>query len=223
MVDGALTDSEVLRVLDELAEAGTMFVGFTGGEALVHPALDRFVARAFELGLVVRLKSNGTLYTSSRVARLVELGARFTDISLYGATATTHDEFTAVPGSFARTLAGIATARDGGLEPQVNFIVHRAAAEELGGMVDLARRLGVDAAYSCDITARHDGTTDSLQHRMTDEQFRRLLAGPHGEMFAHENRDGELRCACARAVVGIAYNGNVYPCIGAPVVSGNSL
>lgn len=217
----ALNPAEILRILDEVADAGALFVGFTGGEALLHPHLLRFVERARDRGCVVRIKSNGTLLTPSRVAGLVEAGASFVDISVYGAVPETHDRFTTVQGSFAKTKTGIESARDGGLRPQLSFILHRDNVHEVPAMVELAETLGVGYSFSTELTGRYDGTTSSRDLRMTREQFQTLLQGPNGASFDSYLEDGEVRCPCARSNCGISASGEVYPCIGAPIPSGN--
>src|SRR5262245_23908009 len=69
-----LTPPEIYSVIDQLAAAGTLLLSFTGGEALLHPHLDDFVRHARKRRFAVRVKSNGTLLTRERVARLAEAG-----------------------------------------------------------------------------------------------------------------------------------------------------
>ncbi len=216
-----LNRTEILRIIDELADSGTMFICFSGGEALAHPNLDEFVEHAYSKGMCVRIKSNGTLFTKSRTKRLYEAGARFTDISLYGANAETHDKFTTVPGSFAKTVQGIRHARDHGIDPTISFILHRENIAELDAIDALGQSLKVNYLYSTEITGRYDSTMDSQSHRITKEQFEELLLGPYREVFQFLNESGDVRCPCARNVCGISASGDVYPCIGSPIASGN--
>src|SRR5437660_231830 len=41
-----LTPVEVKRILDEISQEGTLFISFTGGEALAHPHLLDFIKHA---------------------------------------------------------------------------------------------------------------------------------------------------------------------------------
>lgn len=216
-----LTTSRILSIIDELAEAGALQIGFTGGEALLHPDLLQFVRRARANHCAVKIKSNGTLFTEARVRELVEAGATETDISLYGATAQTHDAFTTVPGSFERTVAGLKQARDLGLKPTISFILHAKNVGEISEMIASAQDWGVRYLFTTDLTARYDGTSSSRDHRVSPTQFSSLLTGPHGELFAHFNDSENVQCACARTNVGIGSNGELYPCIGAPIPCGN--
>lgn len=218
-----LTPPEILRILDDLAEAGCLEVSFSGGEALLHPHLDDFVRHARTRQFAVRVKSNGMLLTPERVARLVEAGVYAIDISLYGASAETHDAFTMLKGSFERTLAGAREAVAAGLHVQLSFCLTKHNADEIEAMIALADSLGARHTIDPQITARYDGTTSSMDHRVDRETLDRVYRGPlfsalGGPMCVP---DKEVQCSCARTVAGITASGDVYPCIGAPVKSGN--
>src|SRR4051812_46461476 len=57
-VGDPLRDDEILRILDELADVGTIEIGFSGGEALLHPNLETFVRKARTRHFRIRIKSN---------------------------------------------------------------------------------------------------------------------------------------------------------------------
>ncbi len=218
----ALTPPEIKRVLKEIRDAGGLMVAFTGGEALLHPHLIDFVREARSLKLAVRLKTNGTLMNEKKVRELVAAGVTDMETSLYGATSATHDKFTRVPGSFDKTVAGIREAKAVGIQSTINFIMHRGSAPEIGGMLKLAEELQVDHAMSLELTARYDGTDDSLENRLTKEDLEALYSGPHREYFAGSiNTTDSVQCPCAVTNAGIGFDGTVYPCIGAPIAAGD--
>ena len=51
------------------AELGTTVITLSGGEPLLHPDLDRVVARIRERGAMAALLTNGTLLTDESVRR----------------------------------------------------------------------------------------------------------------------------------------------------------
>lgn len=218
----ALSPSEIKRVLREIRAAGGLVVAFSGGEALMHPHLLEFVREARALHLAVRVKTNGTLITKEKATQLTEAGVTDLEVSLYGATPSSHDPFTRVPGSFDKTIEGVLNAREAGIAPQVNFVMHRGCAHEIDAILELARTLDVASAMSMEMTARYDGTTDSLDHRLTKDDLLELYRGPNREHFAHSvNTMDSVQCACAKTNAGIGFDGTVYPCIGAPIPSGD--
>jgi radical SAM protein with 4Fe4S-binding SPASM domain len=219
----ALTDAEVLGIIDQLRDAGCMTVAFTGGEPLTHPSLDAFVAHAAARRLRVVLKSNATLLSAPRARRLVEAGCRAADIGLYGASARTCDAFTGIRGSFERALAGIRAALEAGIHVRLNFPIVRTNADEIDAMIGLAERLGAEIGLDPQITARYDGTRGSLDLRVDRATLERLYAGPLRQMRPSPCFDGAVgvQCNCARSVCGISSTAEVYPCIGAPLAAGN--
>ena len=217
-----LTGAEVHRILDEVREEGCLYLAFTGGEALVHPNLDDFVRHAGRSGMMVTLKSNGTLLNPPTVQRLAAAGAAAIDISLYGADAPTHDAFVKMPGAFDRTVAGARTARDAGLLVKFNFVAMRQNVDQIERMIALTTEMGIPYGVDAQVRARYDGSRSSLDLRIDRAALDRLYRGPLRQFVppADEQRNS-VQCACARSVCGISAFGEVYPCIGAPIPSGN--
>jgi radical SAM protein with 4Fe4S-binding SPASM domain len=95
-------------------------------------------------------------------------------------------------------------------------------AHEVAGMIALAESLGVPYGVDPQLTARYDGSRSSLDLRVDAPTLEALYRGPLRHLVPAPTPDtGSVQCACARSVVGISAFGEVYPCIGAPVPSGN--
>jgi radical SAM protein with 4Fe4S-binding SPASM domain len=221
-LEDELSDAEIHRILDEVREEGCLYLAFTGGEALVHPGLDDFVRHAGRSGMMVRIKSNGTLVTAAAAARLARAGVAAIDISLYGAEAATHDDLVKRSGAFERTIQGARAARDAGMLVKLNFVATRRNVEQIARMVELAVEMGVAYGIDPQIQSRHDGSHSSLDMRLERKALERLYRGPLRKFIAQDVEDKKsVQCSCARSVCGISAFGEVYPCIGAPVPSGN--
>jgi len=217
-----MSDAEIFRVIDEVRAEGALFLAFTGGEPLSHPRLDEFVAHAARTGMLVRLKSNGTLLTRARARDLTRRGVRAVDVSVYGASSRTHDDFVRQDGAFVKTLAGIRNSRQAGLEVRLSFIVSSANSEEVTSMIVLAHRLDVPFNLDTHLTARHDLSRSSLGLALDRSAFERLYRGPLAPFVRAPRAQGDpIACPCARSVCGIGSCGDVYPCIGAPLPAGN--
>jgi radical SAM protein with 4Fe4S-binding SPASM domain len=218
-----LTRAEVLDIIDQLADAGCLYLSFTGGESMMHRHLLDFVRHARERRFAVKLKTNGTLLTARTIPKLLESGVLGVDVSIYGATAETHDTFTVRPGSFARTVEGIQAAKQAGLDVTVNISLMHSNVHEVQHMLDLTSQWGVGLGVSPFITARYDGSTDSRDLAPSREWLERLYRGPLRHLLGTPDFDPKrsVQCACARSNVAITASGEVYPCIGAPVACGN--
>ena len=218
-----LRPAEVKALIDELAEAGSLFLSLTGGEPLLNPDICDYIRHACERRFVVKVKTNGTLLTPERVSALKEAGALGVDVSIYGASAEVHDSFTTVEGSFERTLEGARNAQRGGLDVCFGYTIHRDTSEEVQRLTALADELDVSIVIDTQIRPRHDGTHDPETHRLDRETLLRLYEGPIRDVLPEPDfsPDRKMQCNCARNVVGIASTGDVYPCIAAPISAGN--
>ena len=68
--------------VDRLAALGTTVVTVSGGEPLLHPELDRIVARIRRRGMMAGLITNGYLLTAERIRRLNRAGLDHLQISI---------------------------------------------------------------------------------------------------------------------------------------------
>jgi MoaA/NifB/PqqE/SkfB family radical SAM enzyme len=75
------TDALLTRV-DRLAELGTSIVTISGGEPLLHPALERVVRHIRRRGMIATVITNGFPLTRSRIRRLNEAGLDYLQISI---------------------------------------------------------------------------------------------------------------------------------------------
>ncbi len=221
-----LSTDEILRLMGDLRDAGCLFLSLTGGEVLSHPDLFVFLDRARDLNLAVQLLTNGTLLRPGIAKRLAAypnlLGA---SVSLYGATAAVHDGITQVVGSFARTWAGVERLRAAGVAVRLKFIVMRQNAHEAQAMMDGATARDFRFMLDMTITARHDGTSGSLNARVDAQQLETLCRGPLRKLLPIGPRPlppaAEFNCNCARGNCAISARGEVYPCVSVPWSAGN--
>src|SRR5262245_40508758 len=71
--DNELTTAEVLRILDELADAGVLFLTFMGGEVFMRRDADEILAAAHARGFALRLLTTGHHITDKRADFLATL------------------------------------------------------------------------------------------------------------------------------------------------------
>ena len=80
---GEMTTAEVKHVLDQLAEAGTLFLTLSGGELLLRRDFFELLTYARRLRFDVKIKTNAILIGERDAARIRELGVRQIQISVY--------------------------------------------------------------------------------------------------------------------------------------------
>jgi MoaA/NifB/PqqE/SkfB family radical SAM enzyme len=75
------TDQMLARI-DHLARLGTSVTSFSGGEPLLHPELDRLIARIRRNGMMAGLITNGYLLSPKRIEALNRAGLDYLQISI---------------------------------------------------------------------------------------------------------------------------------------------
>ncbi len=116
-----------------------------GDEPTTHPALPEVIAAARELGYKpIALQTTGQLFAQPGFARLLrDLGLDAADIPLYGSNAAVHEAITRRPGSFRRTLAGLARLRAVGLDLVIHTVVTRENVSDLSDLVGFCLARGL--------------------------------------------------------------------------------
>ena len=107
-----LATAEILRIMDELAEAGTLELCLTGGEPLARPDFFQLYEHAIRCGFLVTVFSNGTLITEAHADRFAALRPHRIEISLHGMTRETFEQITLGQGSYDRCVQAITLLLD---------------------------------------------------------------------------------------------------------------
>src|SRR5439155_26891177 len=71
---GEMTTGEIKRVLRELADSGTFFLTFSGGEVLMRRDFFELLEYARQLMFSVRIKTNAVMIGEPQAQRMLELG-----------------------------------------------------------------------------------------------------------------------------------------------------
>jgi MoaA/NifB/PqqE/SkfB family radical SAM enzyme len=74
--------AEMERRIDELGRLGTSVITISGGEPLLHPELDRVIARIRKTGAIAGMITNGYLLMPDRIQRLNRAGLDHMQISI---------------------------------------------------------------------------------------------------------------------------------------------
>jgi len=102
-----LSTPDILRIMDEMADAGTLELCLTGGEPMMRPDFFQLYEHAIHRGFLVTVFTNGTLITEVAADRFAALRPHRIEISLHGLTKETFERITQGPGSYHRCLDGM--------------------------------------------------------------------------------------------------------------------
>lgn len=140
-----LSAEEVRSVMDEVRrEFGPVLFVITGGDPLKRAGLLDLIRYGDQIGLRMAITPSATpLLTEKAVADLQAAGIKRIAVSIDGATASGHDKFRGVTGTFERTLRALDVARKLGLSTQINSSIGKHNWHELDDLAALAKNYGV--------------------------------------------------------------------------------
>jgi AdoMet-dependent heme synthase len=248
---GELTTAECFSVLEQLAEAGALFLTLSGGEIFLRQDLFELLDFARRLHFDVSLKTNALLITPERAARLHELGVRHVQISVYSDEPAVHDAITKVPGSLARTLAAIPLLLSEGLRVKLACPLMRQNLLAYRGVMALAEKLGVPYVLDLTISPMMDGGMEPVAHRVpttelipilqdralnachvasgaqavapTSEvpEFSSPLLGSTVSSGLESSAYDDIPCSAGHNSCYVSPYGDVFPCVQLPQAAGN--
>lgn len=169
---GELTTDEHRRIIDEMVEAGCLWLLLTGGEILARKDFLEIYTHAKKRGLLVTLFTNGTMITPEIADHLVRFRPFAIEITLYGRTRETYERLTQVPGSYDRCMRGIALLMERGLPLKLKTVAVNVNRHEIWDMKRFAEEeLGVEFKFDGMINARIDCSSSPLGTRLRAEDL----------------------------------------------------
>ena len=170
-----LGTEEHIRLLDQLAAAGGLWLLFTGGEIFARADFLDIYRHAKRKGFLITLFTNGTLITERIADTLAEYRPFSIEITLYGRTRETYERLTGVPGSYDRCLNGIRLLRERGLPLALKTVAVSLNKHELPGMKEFVEReLGLPFKFDAMMTPRIDCSASPLEVRLSPAEIVQL-------------------------------------------------
>ena len=170
-----LTTDEHKRIIDELAEAGGLWLLFTGGEIFARADFLDIYKHAKSRAFLITLFTNGTQITPAIADTLAEWPPFSIEITLYGRTRETYERLTGVAGSFDRCMRGIRLLKERGLPVKLKTVAVTINRHEIADMQRFAEdELGVGFKFDGMINARIDCSHSPLDVRLTPSELVQL-------------------------------------------------
>ncbi|ERN52073.1 radical SAM/SPASM domain-containing protein [Alkalihalophilus marmarensis] len=154
-LDNELTTDEIIKVIDDLYQMGTLKIAFAGGEPFIRRDILQILTHACSLpGWTVSIITNGLFLSKSMVEKLKENCPDLAiNISLDGSTPENYSvlrkqvnnpNFDPKP-VFEKVVRGIKTVVEAGFITSINFTVTKATMDDLIPTYNLAMDLGAHA------------------------------------------------------------------------------
>ncbi len=219
------------RLVNDLADMGVVWLGFTGGEPLLSPHLDELIELAADR-CAVKVFTTGDGLTAGRARALARAGCFSVAVSLDDWREQQHDEARGVPGAYRTAIAAIRAALDSGaLHVSVSSVVAPSVIRDgrVGELLGFLRDLGVHEAWLSEVKPAWPSAwgrptefteDDRLAlERLQDAENRK--GGMTVNYLGHFEGAGQFGCNAGRRMVYVDAWGEVCPCVFAPLSFGN--
>ena len=166
-----LSYEEHCRILDEITEAGCLWLLYTGGEIFARKDFLDIYTYAKQKGLIVSLFTNGTLITPEVADYLVQWRPFSIEITLYGRTRETYERVTGIPGSYERCMRGIRLLMERGLPLKLKTMAITINKHEIWEMKRFVEEeLKLEFKFDAMINPRVDCSQSPLSVRLRPEE-----------------------------------------------------
>ena len=167
---GEMTTSEIVRILDETADAGCLWMLLTGGEVLSRADFPEIYRHAKRRGLLLTVFTNGTLLQDRHADLFAEYPPFSLEITLYGMSDATYERTTGIAGGHRRVRAAVERLLARGVRLTLKAVAMGPLVDELPAMRAWAQALGVPFRYDATIHGRLDGSLQPVAARATPRE-----------------------------------------------------
>ncbi|MCL5774488.1 MAG: PqqD family peptide modification chaperone [Firmicutes bacterium] len=230
-----LLKKEYFKLLDELAEMGTLEIVFTGGEPFLRKDFFHILEYARLLGFSCIIKTSGTLITEENIETLAELFPHEVHVSLYSMNPEEHDFITNTPGSFKKSKRIIELLAKRGIQVKISSALMKNTFHSAPLLLDFAGKVGARIIFDLILVPGREGSSTPLQLAAGDAELKEIFSNPEltsiimgddrytsGNLELKTSWDtGDYMCGAGVVVAAVSPEGNVSPCTGMGLKLGN--
>ncbi len=130
-------------IRDALAWSNIEIINLTGGEAFLHPQLEKILSIIDKYGLKTRINTNGMFFNDKNIKLLDKFNVNLFTISLDSSNMEIHDKIRGVKGAFNNTVNGIKTAVEHGYKVFVKATISNENVDYILDLMKFVDSLGV--------------------------------------------------------------------------------
>lgn len=221
--DSELSTEKWKNIIDEITEAGCLYLLISGGDPLLREDFCEIYAHAKRQGLIVSIFTNGTNLNKEIVDTFKKYPPRIVEITLYGASKSTYKKITGCGSGFNTCIMTIERLQEAGIIIGLKTVLLTLNMQEYYQMEDIARHYGVDFRYDSAIMPKFDGDPTPLRLRVNPQDVVKLDFEDNkralewlklGEKLNNANTSDKLyTCGCGLTSFHISPSGNLQPCM----------
>ena len=137
------TADEWIRLGEEMAQAGVLFLLLTGGEPLLFPDFRRLYLDLRQRGMILTINTNGTMLDAEWADFFGENKPRRINITLYGADDKAYEMLCHYPGGFEKALNAVKLLRERDVDVKINGSVTKENRKDMEALYRIGRELDV--------------------------------------------------------------------------------
>lgn len=160
-----LNTREVFLILEQLRDAGCLYLGFTGGEPFARNDILPIIRHAKKLGFEVIIYTNGSLIDKKQIAELARLKINKIDITIPAVSKASFERITGVIGSRDRVFKAIRLLSENRVNLGFKTCVLKENESEIEKIQDFSRLLGCRHRLDDILFPRLDGSREPCRYR----------------------------------------------------------
>ncbi len=225
-----LSTEAIFGIMEQLADAGILFLTFMGGEFFMHADANNILQKAHDLGFALKVLTTGHHIHDKRADFLASIRPIQIDMSLYGSRPDLHEQVTRQAGTWQRTYGAAKRLIERKITVLLKAPLMEHNAADYQNLRVLADEIG--AQFTCDpkITATETLEQDPVSLRMSASTLKSFYAealpGETAESFLSEEMTNlralkNASCGAGTGSCFISPQGEVWPCGSLPLAVGD--
>ena len=186
-----VTTLEAKKILDQAAEAGCLWMTFSGGDPFIRSDFKEIYEHAYSLGFIISIFCSGLIVTDEWLDLLQKKPPFKMELPLYGITEEVYERVSGKKNTFQKAISNIKKLQKAGLNIKIkskilSLNLHESLA--LKSFVEI--ELGLTFNPNHFLYPRLDKTSEHLQYRLSPHQIK-MLEMVYGEMNCDSSTENQ--------------------------------
>lgn len=159
-----MSTNQIKGIIDQLFDAGVLFLYFTGGEIFTRPDFLDIYVYAKKKGFLVELLTNGTLITPEVIQVFNELPPASVSISMYGKDEESYKRVTGCSGMYKKVINTFELLAQNGIHFEIKYIGMQENQDDYFAVREIANKYDAVFSYSMELFPTLKGDSCTKDH-----------------------------------------------------------
>lgn len=167
-----LNTDQVIRILEEAAQMGCLWITFSGGDPFLRKDFITIYKHAQSLGLIVSVFCSGLIFTQEWRELFKSYPPFKLEFPLYGSSAAVHEAVSGIKGSFSKIITNLKRMQEDGISVRVKTKVTKknlADVQSLRNFLEDEFQLEFRSNYF--LYPKLNGDSEHLSERLSKEEI----------------------------------------------------